>query len=803
MKKLPNSQGPLTFRNKARRKRRKIKQPWSFKKWIFMSLFFLCLTSLFAVFAGAGAIYYYYSGELPDVRVLKGFEPSTITRLYADNDELIAEFYIEKRIVVPLSDIPLQLKQATLAVEDANFYTHFGVDPKAILRAAITNFRAGHIVEGASTITQQLTKTMLLTREKSLERKIKEAILAMRIELIFTKDEILEMYFNQIYYGHGSYGVEAAALTYFSKHVKDLSLEECALIAALPKAPNRYSPYRNPGLAEDRRSHSLRRMVALGFISSQEAGEAMKADFNLGGVSDMLNLAPYFVEYIRQFLEEKYGSSKLYRDGLKVFTTLNLKNQMIAQEAVRQHLRNADKRYGYRGPIGHVADYESSSSDAMINSLNEYKKGEYPGKGDIVKGVVTAITSTQAYVNLGNMDGVINIKNMNWARKPNIKVDGRWAKIKRPGQALAPGDLIMVKVLGEQEVQGLDLALEQKPEVQAGLINIHPATGNIKAMMGGYDFADSQFNRAVQAIRQPGSAFKPIIYLTALKEGFTPASVILDSPVIFKERDESFEKWKPVNYEEKFYGPTPLRTALAHSRNVVTIKLLQAVGVKKAIQMARSLGITSRIEPNLSIALGSSGLSLMELVSAYSVFPNQGYHIEPNAVRYIKNRRDEIIYTHQPVGKQAISSGLAYLITSLLESAVQNGTGKKVRVLNRPVAGKTGTTNNFIDAWFLGYTPDSVTGVWVGKDKDEALGVNETGSRTAIPIWLQYMKKSLRGKPVHSFPVSDEITFVKINEDTGYAASFADPKARFESFLKTNLPKNQSHTEALASENTF
>jgi penicillin-binding protein 1A len=544
-------------------------------------------------------------------------------------------------------------------------------------------------------------------------------------------------------------------------------------------------------------------MATLGFIERSEADAAMKEEFKLGGVSDMLNLAPYFVEHIRQFLEKNFGSSKIYHEGLKVYTTLNLNDQQIAQQAVKNNLRVADKRYGYRGPIDHVNNYLTPATNDYINSINEYEEGQFPLKGDIVKGVVTGITDMEAQVNLGLREGTINIKNMSWARKPNIKVDGRWAKINKPSQALKPGDVIYVKVLDEREAQGLDLGLEQEPEVQAGLINIHPSTGNIKAMIGGYDYSQSKFNRAVQAIRQPGSAFKPIIYLTALKEGFTPASIILDSPVIFKERDETFDKWKPANYEQKFYGPTPMRTALAHSRNVVTIKLLQSVGIKKAIRMARSLGITSRLEPNLSIALGSSGVTLMELVSAYSVFPNQGYRNEPNAVRYIKNRDDELIYTHQPVGDQVISSGLAYLITSLMESVVQNGTGSKVKVLNRPVAGKTGTTNNFIDAWFLGYTANSVTGVWVGKDKDEALGVNETGSRAAIPIWLEYMKKTLAGKPVYNFPASREVIFAKINEETGYMASYGDPKAKFESFLRTNLPQSPSQSEVLTNENTF
>lgn len=757
---------------------------WKISKVLFMSCFFLFLVTVVLGFIGAGAVYFYYSKDLPDVRILKTYYPSTITQLYSDNDEKIAEFYIEKRIVVPMDRIPLQLKQAALAVEDSNFYYHYGIDPKAIFRAFLTNLNAGQVVEGGSTITQQLSKTLFLSRERTLERKIKEAILAIRMELIFTKDEILQMYLNQIYYGHGTYGVEAAARTYFGKHVQDLTLEECAMIASLPKAPNYYSPYRNPDKAAKRRNHAIRRMALLGFITKQEAEAAMATGFNLGEVTTMLNRAPYFVEHIRQFLEDTYGSTKLYRAGLKVYTTLNIDYQEAAQQAVKDHLLIADKRYGYRGPLGRF-DLARSEEEIVqeLRELNRFKEGEGPVKDTVIQGAVTEVTENEVTVRLGGEEGIIPLAEMDWARKPNIHVDGRWARIQRAGEALQEGDLILVRVLGPRKKESRwELALEQLPEVEAGLIALEPATGHIKAMVGGYEFSKSQFNRAMQAIRQPGSAFKPIIYASAIAAGYTPASIIIDSPIIFKEKDDAFDKWKPVNFEEKFYGPTSLRTAITHSRNIVTVKLLQNVGIARAVQMARGLGISTRLEKNLSIALGSSGVSLLEITSAYSTFANLGRRVSPSAVRYINDRNDEMLYVAEPRVTTPISTGVAYIITSLLQSVVNNGTGKKVKVLGRPVAGKTGTTNNYVDAWFIGYTPQLATGVWVGRDNVAPLGVNETGSRAAIPLWLQFMQDVHEGEPVLNFPVSDEIAYIKISPESGEPASFDDPDAVFEIF---------------------
>ncbi|HIF03247.1 MAG TPA: PBP1A family penicillin-binding protein [Nitrospinaceae bacterium] len=798
---------PKTKKEKPSKKKKKTKKKrrGGFFKWLSMAAFSIFITILLIGFIGILAIYYTFTDELPDVRALKSFEPSTVTLMYSDQDQLIAELYLEKRILVPLNKIPIQLKQAALAVEDANFYRHMGIDLKAIFRAFLTNLKAGRVVEGGSTITQQLSKTLFLSRERSLVRKIKEAILSVRMELIFTKDEILEMYLNQIYYGHGSYGVEAAARTYFGKNVKNLSLDEVALIAGLPKSPNNYSPYRNPKRARSRRNHVIRRMAQEGFVKSNEAKQAMKKPFTLGEVTNMLNRAPYFVEYIRKQLMTMYGRNKVYKSGLKVYTTLNIEKQILAQEATKKNLRIADKRYGYRGPLGTMdISLPEIVLQESLYGINNFTEGVLPEKGIIIKGLVKSVNKEYLTVLIGQGEGIIELKDMDWAREPNIKVDGRWARIHRVDKILYPGDKILVKVLGVHESGSLwSLSLEQEPEVESALISIEPHNGHIKALIGGYDFSKSQFNRAIQAVRQPGSVFKPIVYATAFSKGYSPASIIIDSPIIFKEKDHAFDKWKPVNFEKKFYGPTPLRKALAHSRNIVTVKLLQKIGTRSVIQMAKNLGIKSRLENNLSIGLGSSGITLQELVSAYSSFANSGIRVEPQSIRYVENRNGKILYKNNQKQTQPITSGVAQMITSLLQSVVQEGTAKKVRSLNRPTAGKTGTTNNYIDAWFMGFTPKLITGVWVGKDNVEPLGRNETGSRTAIPIWLDYMKGALLNEPIHNFPVSPETIYAKINPQTRSIAKHADSKGFFEIFLKDKLPNSQDHLKEVMTDTTF
>lgn len=795
---------------------------WRISLWIF-------LTGLVTGFSGAGYIYFTYSKDLPDVRVLKEYQPSIITKVYSDKEELIAEFFIENRILVDFEKIPRHLVQATLAVEDSSFYYHFGIDPKAILRASLANYRAGHVVEGASTITQQLTKTLFLSPQKKFERKIREAILAIRMEWIFTKDEILGMYLNQIYYGHGSYGVAAAARTYFGKELADLTIAECAMIASLPKAPTHYSPYNNLDKALKRRDHALRRMEYNGFITEEEMQAALAEPLELGGVKGMLNKAPYFVEHIRQFVQEDFGSKKLYRDGMKIFTTLNLENQLAAEKAVQDGLRKADKRYGYRGPLGNTdPNQETVVLDTLLQEYNMQSlkvkqsadaedEAASPDtghestvilfkEGDLTRGIVIRLLDEEAIIYLGNNEiGKISLESMSWARKPNPELDGKYHQITRPKEALSKGDIIEVKILEKLPQGGWNVALEQEPNAEAGLISVEPSTGYIKAMVGGYDFSKSQFNRATQAVRQPGSAFKPIIFATALQDGYTPSSIVIDSPIIFKEKEDTFGKWKPVNFEKKFYGPTSVRTALTHSRNVVTIKLLQNTGVPKAIQMARRLGITTDLSNNLSIALGSSGVTLYELVSAYTVFANQGVRLQPIPIRYIKDRNNEILSTYEPTGEPVLSPGISYMVTNLMESVVKHGTAYVIsQNIHRPIAGKTGTTNDYNDAWFIGYSPELVAGVWVGNDEDVPLGINETGTRTAIPIWIDYMKSALRGLPVKSFPVPNDVTYVKINLDTGEETDYDDPDARYEIFLNENLPNSiETPGSSLEESNSF
>ena len=460
-----------TNKNRKKSGKKKFKEKSKLRNILMISFFSISLLFVTTGFIGAGFIYFYFSKDLPDVRQLKVYQPSTITQIYSNSDEKIAEFYIEKRIIVELENIPLALKQATLAVEDSNFYYHFGIDPKAIFRAFITNMKAGHVVEGGSTITQQLTKTMFLSRERTLPRKIKEAILAVRLELIFTKDEILEMYLNQIYYGHGTYGVEAAARNYFGKSVKELTIAECAMIASLPKAPNNYSPYKNLRRARKRRNHVIRRMANISFINQEEARLALQEDFHLGKVEKMLNKAPYFVEHIRRILEEKFGSSKLYRAGLKVYTTLDMNMQESAQRAIKKNLLIADKRYGYRGPLRtlDISQGETTVQNAMVEQ-NRFSEEESIKVENIIYGTVISVEKSQARVILGKENGYLEIKNMDWARKPNTNLDGRWAKIKNVNEAISAGDLIMVKVLGrKQDGSGWSLSWNKNPKWKAHL----------------------------------------------------------------------------------------------------------------------------------------------------------------------------------------------------------------------------------------------------------------------------------------------------------------------------------------------
>ncbi len=737
---------------------------------------------------GAAGVYFYLSRNLPKIASLKDYRPPVITTVYSDDNRKIGEFFKEGRIVIPLSQMPDMLKKAFVAAEDSRFYKHQGIDILSIFRAFYKNIEAGTIVQGGSTITQQVTKSFFLTPERSYVRKIKEAILAYRIDKKFSKDEILFLYLNQIYLGHGAYGVEAAAENYFGKSAKDLNLAECAILAGLPQAPSRYSPFKYPERAKQRQIYVLNRMVEDGFITNIQATEAVNKVLDIKPRKNLyIDEVPVYTEYIRRYISTKYGDDALYNEGLSVYTSVNIEMQKIAREEISQGLYALDKRQGYRGPLTHLQPEEIESFSQQIQLELEDVHLE---EGKIVKGVVIEVNDKKntATVRMGNMLGVIGIEDMRWARKPNPEVAYYAAKVNSVGDVLKVGDVILVRVKGK--IPGTDqwrLALEQDPKAQAALLCIESETGDVKAMVGGRDFRESQFNRAVQSRRQPGSAFKPIIYAAALDKGYTPATMIIDSPIVYEDTENDFT-WKPKNYKERFYGPTLFRDALAESRNVVTIKILQDIGIDYAIDYARKLGITSNLNRNLSLALGSSGVSLLELVKAYSVFDNLGYLVEPVFITKILDRDGNVIEEANPTRQKVIEQNTAYVMTSLLEGVVKRGTGWRVTAMNRPVAGKTGTTNNLHDAWFMGYTPRYVTGIWVGFDDESSLGKGETGSRAASPIWLGFMQKLLQDKPVRVFQVPEGVVFSKIDAETGLLPIPESKKTVFECFKEGTVP---------------
>lgn len=737
--------------------------------------------------AGAG-LYYHLSRGLPKITTLADYAPPVISTVYSEDNHKIAEFCKERRIVVPLSRMPRMLLQAFVSAEDSRFYEHPGIDFISIIRAFFKNLEAGTIVQGGSTITQQVAKSFFLTPTRSYIRKIKEAILAYRIDKTFSKDEVLYLYLNQIYLGHGAYGVEAAAENYFGKSVQDLNLAECAVLAGLPQAPSRYSPFRHPKLAKQRQIYVLNRMVVEGYITKIQAAEAINAPLDIKERKNwFIDEVPYYTEYVRQYVEQKYGADALYKGGLKIYTAVNIEMQKAAREQIEAGLRSLDKREGYRGPLKHLA---ASEIEPYLKRLETQADPVALTPGLRTTGVVVGVDNSknQVRVRLAGGTGVIALADMRWARKPNPEVAYYQAQVRHPGDVLSVGDVIQVRVKAAADKDGIfPLALDQTPTAQAALMCIEAETGYVKAMVGGSDFSKNQFNRAIQSRRQPGSAFKPIIYAAAIDKGYTPASVIIDSPIVFTDKETHFT-WKPKNYEDKFQGPTLLRDALTHSCNIISIKLLRDIGIGYTINYARKLGITSPIHRDLSIALGSSGLSLKELLTAYSVFANYGYLVRPIFITKIVDRDGNVLELNSSTRKKVIDKTTAYIITSMMESVIRSGTGWRVRELDRPVAGKTGTTNDLHDAWFMGYTPRYITGVWVGYDEEKSLGKGETGSRAASPIWLGFMKRVLANKPVRVFEVPDGVVFAKIDAKTGLLPIPESKKTRFEVFKEGTQP---------------
>jgi len=641
-----------------------------------MAVLVVVLVTGLAVAASAFWVLTILPRSLPSVTQLESYDASEGTKVYDDNDELVTEFHVERRIFVPLAQIPKALREAIIATEDSRFYSHYGVDPMGIARAVYQNFRRGRIVEGGSTITQQLAKVLFLTPDKSLERKLKEAVLALELERRYSKDRLLEMYLNQIYFGHGAFGVEAAARTFFGKSVTELSLPECTLLAGLPKAPSTYSPFDHPEAAKRRRATVLARMVDVGVVTPQQAKKTGEAALGLIPPERRRTTGQYYLEYVQQQLEAQYGADLVFKGGMQVYTTLSPTMQVKAERSLREGLKALESRRVAAAKEGAAAKEK----------------------------------------------------------------DGAAAKDKDTAPAVAV----------------------ERPE--GALLTIEPQTGYIKAMVGGYDFFKSEFNRAVQARRQPGSAFKPFVYLSALESGQTPASVVDDSPIEYPT-GRNGKPWKPDNYDRKFRGTITYQQALEESINVAAVKVLEKNGIRRTVDLARRLGVESPLGENLSIALGTSDLTLLELTSAYGALANQGTWMRPTAIRYVLDSQRKLLEENTPQSKQVVSPELAYVMTYMLRGTVERGTGVAARALGRPVAAKTGTTNDYSNAWFIGYTPQLVTGVWVGYDRPRSLGKDETGSRVAVPIWNAYMQDVLAGVPIEDFPIPERVVLVPVDEN--------------------------------------
>ncbi|MCY4613761.1 MAG: PBP1A family penicillin-binding protein [Nitrospira sp.] len=730
---------------------------------------------------GAAAVAWHITTGLPSLGGLRDYQPSLITKVHADNRQVIGQFYVERRILTPLREVPQHLINAVIAVEDTRFFEHPGLDVWGILRAAWTNFKRGGKVEGASTITQQLARSLFLTPERTFQRKIRELFLALKMEFILTKEQILEMYLNQIYFGHGAYGVGTAALTYFGKGLSELKLPESAFLAGLLKAPNTYSPYKNYDLAKKRQEHVLGRMVQAGFLTEPLAREV--SETSLDFVRQFIErVAPYFLEDVRQHLVNEYGEAMAYKGGLHISTTLNIQMQHLAEEAIRKGLRELDKRQGWRGPLRH---------EELPDTPPEEPPTTFPAFGEIMEGLVLNVSDEDVTVLAHDRVGTITLADMLWAERRLSKgapvTEAEVIPVVSARQLVEPGDVIEVSLKSTRN-KTIRFRLDQTPLVEGALIAIDPRTGAIRAMVGGYNFERSQFNRALLALRQPGSAFKPIIYATAFDQGLTPATLILDAPVVYKE-EEPGKTWKPENYEKRFFGPITLREALRHSRNAATVRLLEQIGVPRVINFSRSLGIRSPLSPDLSLALGSSVVTLQELTATYGVFANQGLALKPYTISLIKDPNDHILEQHEFDPRQVISKETAYLITHMMMDVIQSGTGRRARSIGQPLAGKTGTTNSYRDAWFVGYAPNLATGVWVGFDSMETLGKVESGAHAALPIWTDFMVKALNRLPVLTFSVPDGIQFVEVDQETGKPVDEPSKGTTTEVFADGTIPQ--------------
>ena len=731
-------------------------------------LLVLILCGLLLSAAGVYMLVHWASRDLPGFQKITDYRPPLVTTVYAGNGQVLGYFYHEKRFLVRLDQMSPWLPKAFLAAEDSGFYQHEGVDITAIFRAAIINLKSGHIKQGGSTITQQIIKRLLLTSERSYERKLKEAILAYRLEHYLTKDEILTIYLNQIFLGSNAYGVEAAAREYFGKHVNQLTLAESAILAGLPQAPSRYSPNRDPELAKTRQKYVLERMFEMGWINRAQFDEALAQPLVYSSMPDISwKVGPYYLEEVRRWLIDKFGEDMVYEGGLHVSTPCDLDHQAAADSALKEGLLEAAKRHGWDGPLQHLNQHEFQP---FLSETAYAAEDIWPGRW--IRVLVTAVTPTQARVQFGRMQGLIPSSSVGWCRTPNIhRAPEDVPKVTDVTKVLKPGDVVWASVSDKPspEKGAVLFNLERLPGPEGALVSLKPDSGEVVALSGGFGFELSQFNRATQALRQPGSAFKPLVYSAAMDNGFTPASIVLDAPIVF-ENVELGKLWKPENYEGIFYGPTLLRTALVKSRNLVTIRVAQKMGVRKIIERAKAMGLTADMPEDLSVALGSASVSLMNLCQAYTPFARGGSTIKPRLVLKVQSAWGEELFRSEPETREAISPQTAFIMATLMKDVVQYGTGWRAKELGRPVAGKTGTSNEERDAWFMGYTPYLLTGVWVGFDQLQPMGRLETGSRAASPIWVAYRRQVEEKFPYQDFEQPPGIVMVRIDAKNGLLA---------------------------------
>ena len=752
-----------------------------FKKLILLSFAGALIMSVAVI-----AILWAFSNKLPDYKFLKSYKPPVSSKVYAGEGQLVSDFSKEKRIFVPYNAVPPKVINSFLSAEDKNFFTHPGVDAKGVIRATINNISNviySKRLEGASTITQQVAKNFLLSNEVSINRKIKEAILAFRIERALSKKRILELYLNQIYLGQGAYGIASASLEYFNKPISELNYAEAALLAALPKAPSKYNPYKNPELAKFRRNLVLKNLLDNKYLKNEDYIKLINTKVELKKRKKIfLEDTSYYVEDIRKYVVDKFGFEKVYKKGLNIKTPLNLELQKIATVSLRKGLERYDRRKGWRGPLTN-----KKNLDDWNNDLEKYKLEKSIGWQLAIINKVNKFNTLIKTIE--DEAGVIDYENISWTKK---EFDELFKK----------GDVIYVKKIKNDKYE-----LKQLPKVNGGIVVMDPFTGRVYALSGGFSFKKSEFNRASQALRQPGSAFKPFIYALALENNFSPNTLILDAPLVL-EQGSDLKMWKPENYGKKFYGPSTLRMGLEKSRNLMTVRIAQEIGVDKIVNFTKQLGIYENPQELLSISLGSAETTLLKLTSAYCSFVNGGKKINPILIDRIQDSEgvtffntetrsckdcDQISYLSESIPKisdnfyQVISPQSAYQVTSMLEGVIKRGTGKRLRDLNLDIAGKTGTTNKNTDTWFVGFTSKLVIGAYVGMDEPKSLGRYETGAKTAMPIFKDFVKKAVKKKDARPFKVAPGISMMVIESSTGKKANFGSKETIIEVFKKEKI----------------